>query len=44
MSGAPLYCYLRYCGFAYQAYDVVVNFGMWSADVGLMTAQSRYQN
>lgn len=29
MSGRPLYCFLRYVGFAYQVYDLVSQFGEW---------------
>ncbi|KIO21284.1 hypothetical protein M407DRAFT_29110, partial [Tulasnella calospora MUT 4182] len=29
MSGRPLYCFLRYVGFAYQVYDLVSQFGVW---------------
>ncbi|KAG9007898.1 hypothetical protein FRB94_013845 [Tulasnella sp. JGI-2019a] len=33
MTGKPLYIFLRYCGLAYQTYDLVQNFGAWSVAV-----------
>ncbi|KAG8987219.1 hypothetical protein FRB90_003530, partial [Tulasnella sp. 427] len=29
MSGRPLYCFIRYAGFAYQVYDLITQFGVW---------------
>ncbi|KAG8947636.1 hypothetical protein FRC04_010570 [Tulasnella sp. 424] len=31
MSGRPLYCFIRYAGFAYQVYDLISQFGVWES-------------